>query len=265
MEAIEAAWAERSATCAEELERRRIHDDLMVDIGTTHSRSVREAASWSLAAEMVRRHPGRFLLATSSPMEGLTYDCLRLCRLDIGSWAEINRFATGSAQRWNSAAPNDRPVWFGLLTEWMDTDDRRAMVASVEAWLELPSSLPCPPAPRRDLTYRVIAGFLTAKAFEQERWGVRGLRDASGLSIDEDVASLFGLRPHIPGTIPVAELPDLPEANLWAICRGGSPVASVTTDAVLTPIGGEPIDLMKARRGPDGIASAVAAMARVLA
>lgn len=260
MGAIEVFWEERKATSAEDLAQGLSNEDGVV--ATAFSRSMREAASWTLAAEMVRRNPGRLFITTSVPIEGVPYDCLRLCRLDLGAWVDINRFTTGSANRWTSSAPGDAPTWLGLLSQWMSTDDRAAMADAVERWLELPAPFPCDPAPARDLTYRVIAAFLAARSFDQERWSVRGLCDEGSLHLDEDIASVLGLRSHVPGPVPVAALPTLREANVFAICRDGAPVASITTDAVVTPIGGDPIVLKRARRG--GLAPTVAALARAL-
>jgi hypothetical protein len=262
MDGIEMAWAERKAMPPQELAQRLDNEGGVV--AAAFSRSMREAASWSLAAEMVRRHPGRLCIVTSVPIEGVPYDCLRICRPDIDRCADLNRFTTGSASGWTS---QEHDAWVAdrLLSVWMSTDDRRSLAASVEAWLELPGTRRVPAAPRRDLTYRAIAAFLTSRIFDQERWGVRGLCDAGGLCVDADVASLFGLRTHIPGWWSVAEVMALPEANLFAVCREGVPVASITTDAVLTPLGAAPIDLARARRGPDGITSVVATMARALA
>lgn len=262
MNGIEMAWVERKALPLQELAHRLNNEKGVV--AASFSRAMREAASWSLAAEMIRRHPGRMFITTSVPIEGVPYDCLRLCRPDIERFADVNRFTTGSASGWTSNTQSDW-VGDGLLGLWMSTDDRRSLAAVVEAWLELPGTRTIPAAPRRDLSYRAIASFLTSRVFDQERWGVRGLSDAAGLYVDEEVASHFGLRTHIPGQWSVTDLTTLREANLWAICREGQPVASLTTDAVLTPLGGEPIDLMKTRRGPDPLAAVVGTMARALA
>lgn len=259
---IEDFWAARRTRSIGELAQALDNED--GSVAEAFSRSMREAASWSLAAEMVRRNPGRLFVTGSIPIEGVPYDCLRLCRLDTGGWAEINRCTTGSAQRWNSPTPNDRPLWVGLLSQWMSTDDRVAFADAFEEWLQLPAPFLVEPAPRRDLTYRVIAGFLASRAFDQEGWNVRGLRDVEGygLYVDEDVAAFLGVPSKLPGPVPVHALPTIREANVFAICRDDAPVAAITSDAIVRPQKGDPIDLTRVRRG--SIAAAVAALGRAL-
>lgn len=94
-------------------------------------RRLAEVVSWNLLLEIVRRHPDRFWLRVTHPIEGLPYDCLQLCPLDDPTgypFLEVNR--TGTDARW-SCEPSDPESVTPWTTSMADRHEAEAWAAEM--------------------------------------------------------------------------------------------------------------------------------------
>lgn len=169
-------------------------------------RRLAEVASWNLLVELVRRHPSKFWLRVTHPMEGLPYDCLQLCRLDRPSgypFLEVNRtgvnarwaLATGeqSVTPWTTAMGNrhEAEAWAAeRAMEWggprlIDTTSpTREWILQRERDLGLTPPHGLPPSTPSSLALRWIAKFLSVNVGSEQPWyaytGGRDLMDRLG-------------------------------------------------------------------------------------
>ncbi|MEX5255073.1 TY-Chap2 family putative peptide chaperone [Kocuria arenosa] len=115
--------------------------------------TVVEAASWTLAAEMTRRHPE--LTITRHHPGGGQYDCLAI-RAERGVDIDLNRVGRihvhsvqgGGTLEWE-------PVKWSTFLAW----DPREFIALLEKHVRLPHVDDLPPTTPRVLSYRVLAAF----------------------------------------------------------------------------------------------------------
>lgn len=118
----------------------------------TPASTVLEAASWTLAAEMTRRHPHLTVLRYH-PGGGL-YDCLAI-RSERGAHVDLNRVGSIHIHAIEGGGmPNWEPVgWSAYLA------DPQAFLALLEERVRLPHVEASPPTTPRVLSYRVLAAF----------------------------------------------------------------------------------------------------------
>ena len=230
--------------------------------------NLREAASWRLGAELVRRYPEELLILLSWPIDFDGYDCLRLLRSDGKGCIDINRRSTGSASRSIAGSDQEDGLWMGMLTEWMSVPDRVGMIRGVSRWMAMPEARSIPPTTTRTLAYRAIAAFLADHALDKESWRVEGgarANDTGSLVVDRELATLVGLEPEVPAWTHPSEIADLDVANAFILLRDEEPVATIFTDAtVLTQQADLPLDLMATYEIDRNVTSVAAALTHLL-
>ena len=145
------------------------------------SRAFREAASWRLAANLIRRHPRELLCLETHPGGG-QYDCLTLvARNDQSSihTTQLNREGSLAIHTKNGGADalRNESIWADLAR----TSDLASIVNEIErhAGLAMPSSTPA--ATDYSVSIRFIAAFLSHSSIGRLRWEARsGYVDTSG-------------------------------------------------------------------------------------
>lgn len=162
-------------------------DEFFPDIsGRDPARSILEAASWRLTAELVRRYPDRFSVIETHPGGG-QYDCITLIDEDNDSnlsTIELNRAGSIRVHRRDHSFWTWRDCWQELVT----ADDLRPQLDRLCAQAGLPPVGLAPadhlPRPTRSVVaYRMIAAFLAHQVFSRARWQcLNGYLDSSGMS-----------------------------------------------------------------------------------
>src|ERR1700722_3471900 len=150
------------------------------------ARSILEAASWRLTAELARRYPDRFLVIETHPGGG-QYDCITLIDEDknsILSRIDLNRAGSIWVHRLDHSSWTWRDCWQELVT----ADDLRPLLDRLRVQAGLPpvGLAPADRLPRSTrsvVTYRMIAAFLAHQVFSRTRWQcLNGYLDSSGMS-----------------------------------------------------------------------------------
>ncbi len=240
-------------------------DDMLAGVV---DRNIREAASWRLVAELVRRYAEELLVAQSVPITGVVYDCLRVVRLDGAGYIDVNRAGTGSGRRSVSGLED---VWSAMLMEWLSIEDRRGFIRYVSDWLGMPPVTKLPATTARTLVCRTIAGFLEAHGLDLEQWRCECaliLDDLDRPSLRKDlIAGFVGLDfLDLPTGSGPSSLASNDAANAWLLTRDGEPVAVFLTDGtVAVQQVDETIDLMAMYGTDRTVDSTVAAVAHLLA
>jgi hypothetical protein len=230
--------------------------------------NLREAASWRLGAELVRRYPEDLLILLSWPIAGGGYDCLRVIRLDGSGYIDINRKSSGSASRSIAGSDPEDSLWIGMLSEWISVSDRVGMIRGVSRWMDMPEAKSVPRTSKRTLAYRAIAAFLADHALDKESWRVEAVMrigDAGDAVIDAELASLTGLETEVLSSIDPSELPDLDAAGAFVLLRDEEPVATIFSDATgLTQQTDLSLDLMATYELEGNVSSIAAALTHLL-
>lgn len=235
------------------------------------NQNIREAASWRLVAELVRRYPEELFVVQSVPITGVIYDCLRVIRLDGAGFFDLNRVATGSGLRHLAGAEGDGDLWSGMLSEWMSIEDRHGFVRGVSEWLGMPSITRVPPTTPRTLVYRTVAGFLQAHELDLQQWRCQGamiLDDVDQASLQQELVDKFmGLDfLETPSLSAPKDLPEDEAANTWLLTRNEEPMAVLLTGGtVFVQQADEPMDLMAIYEMDRTVDSTAAALAHLVA
>lgn len=117
------------------------------------SPTVIEAASWTLAAQMARRHPG--VTVSRHHPGGGQYDCLAI-RSESGLHIDLNRVGRIHVHATEGGGtPNWEPVQWST---YLETDPRK-FIAVLEDRVRLRSVDALPSTTPRILTYRLISAF----------------------------------------------------------------------------------------------------------
>lgn len=153
-------------------------------------RRVAEVLSWGLLVQLVRRHPNRFWLRTTYPIEGLPYDCLALCPQKepaSRSYLAVNRTGVNASL---SKADGDESVtpW---VTAWANRHEAESIAflgdptwgpqaspAPHRTWIlerehDLGLKAPAgglPPSSPASLSLRWIAQFLALQITSEQPW-----------------------------------------------------------------------------------------------
>lgn len=158
------------------------------------SQRITEVATWTLLADLMRRHEAAHALRIiETHPGGGQYDCRALFTASKGEVRSLVDFnlASGNAHIWNSVGkPRPRPALSWASAEGdrvayvpaaVESDDRREVRHWFEAVLGLPVVAYAPPWSRHSLTYGIIAGIAARHAFlgAQVR-GENGAIDTSG-------------------------------------------------------------------------------------
>ncbi len=165
-----------------------------------YSQRITEAATWTLVADLVRRHEAaQGLRVIETHPGGGQYDCRTLLRPVTGDYGVLLHLnlASGNA---TATRPLSKPAKLPELA-WAEDDDRIAYVAAVlqtedrravrhwlEARLGLPRVAQAPDWSRHSLTYGIMAGVAARHAFlgPRIRW-VNAFIDTSGYGPDDPV------------------------------------------------------------------------------
>lgn len=233
------------------------HPRRTVDFVDRPNRQQIEAASWQLASDLLRRHPGEARLIRGHPGGG-QYDLLWL--LGVESPVDIRLNREGAIQVWGcvsgSSDVDRRP------TSWADylAQDRLEFVRRLEQAVGWDSPARSRLATETTLTYRVIAGLVEVMVAAGHRVQVQqGFIDTSGEG---------------GGHNPILDAFDLPDESLalrdddlygqvgyrfWVVRVDGLPMAAFeqTTAAMFTRQRNRPVNLMSLYRSSGNSLNAV--------
>jgi len=224
---------------------------------------VREAESWWLVSELVRRHPELTIIQTHPG--GGQYDCLEVGRTVEGAWRkvmDVNRHGSihimieqASTQGGGEEDDLDDDDW--MITDWVQralaSDDPHALLKDVEQRAGLAVHGSTPASSRRTLAFRVIAsaarGAMTSKEWSPIRnWYF----DSSGGGGDEQGAA----GPDRAGPRARVSLPDdvmgTPAYRFWMLL-GETGETIVETDGRAWLPSGREIDLFQLYREGWGV------------
>lgn len=187
-------------------------------------RSVLEAASWRLCAELARRHPEELRIVETHPGGGQYY-CLTAatCGEQPRAVLDANRVGSIHAQRTDGT----RSTWTWI--DYLTCQNPRRFLAEVERALRLPHVVSVPPATPPTLTWRCIAAALASEVL-----GVRHLRALNGF-LDTSGGG-GGPRTELFDAFPPAQatLGALKHAGAayryWFLLTGEEPVAVVDSE-----------------------------------
>lgn len=215
------------------------------------SPQVREGLSWLVTAELVRRHPGRFLAIETHPGGG-QYDCLSLLqrrdppgpsRVDVNRNGSIHVSTADARSRVNVG-------WADLIAGTASITDA---VTEVERALALESA----PQPRdvdpHDATVIAIAT-VNALVDPTARWSWRnGMFDSSGAGAGphdewfEQFASASSSR----RATSALDVFDQPAYRFWFLLHNGQPTLCLETAGIAHLHDGGRIDLSVSARDPE--------------
>ncbi len=188
--------------------------------------SVLEAASWRLASELVRRHPGRLRLIRAQWGSG--HDVLWLLpRLEGPGDVRLNR--TGSIrvlQPFEKAAASESS-WHRSWDDYLRADPRR-FLADLEAASGLPAPPGVPGATSTTLTLRVLASIAATAVKSVDTIDIQpGFIDANDGGAPNSVLEAFSA---IPPKLLRARGDDFhgqPGYRFWVVVRGSTPLLAV--------------------------------------
>lgn len=178
-----------------------------------------EAASWRLAAELVRRHPDDLWVVETHPMTG-QYDCLTILERSGDRRFEpifqLNRMPGGhvTPRSWFSTQ-TDRANWLDVV---FSSDLRREIVVPLERLEGLSVPGETPSTTPRSIGARVIATALWTRLATSPLSALNGVNDSSGMfgsGVRSGLFSAFtGLEAEIAGHDP-DELDGHPAYHYW--------------------------------------------------
>lgn len=212
-------------------------------------RSVVEAASWRLASELMRRHPGEARLFRGHPGGG-NYDLLwikglRRSKLDL----RLNR--VGTIQVWGRADGGQHIPW--EATEWAEflAEEPRVFVQRLERAAGWTAPEKVPSSTNETLTFRVLAalaaiGFKTVHPIIIEEGFIDSSGEESGhnpsMEMFDFPTELLRARPD--------DFFGEPGYRFWIPTRDGTPLCAIEqTSGTAWFVGNaEPINLMSLYR-----------------
>ncbi|MEV0288823.1 hypothetical protein AB0H36_32290 [Kribbella sp. NPDC050820] len=203
--------------------------------------TVVEAASWRLASELARRHPGVVRVTREHPGGGL-YDVLAL-RSDAGLELMLNRQGTIQIHGRHDQSDVD---W--APTPWVDylAHDPRAFLEWLESAAGLPLVQRVPASTPTTLVYRTLAGiaatsFMTLHSPEIEM----GYIDTAGYGGGPaSWLDMFPIGAEVRRPQP-ADLFGQPGYRFWMCRRPGLMLAFETSNGTAWATRGEPVELMQ--------------------
>jgi hypothetical protein len=210
----------------------------------TLARRWREAISWRLAVEVLRRHPGELRLLEAHGGGG-QYDELRIYqRVDLNADSpfliSFNRaggvhFGIPGVESWH--------IWAYAFSR----DDPKQVVDELERRAGLVSHGKLPAETPDVLTLRVIAALLGSAAFERGQWEARsGSFDSSGYDTSAR-EELFEPFPLCQGRLTQSEPSDIlgePAFRFWFLLRDHKPLLAFEDTGRVWDRDGEEINLL---------------------
>ena len=193
------------------------HDAILHEAGEKLDvpRRIREALSWEISAELVRRHPDELMLAELHPGGG-QYDCMTIVSLRDHSKAFLNRINKGHIDVALRDSLDDRPNWTQVLL----ADNRRDVVELIEGDLNLVGPKETPLTTSRSIGYRVIAEVISQKALSKNSlFASHGWFDGEMYELNAKM-KMFDALPLAAAALrsfSASELFRSPAANYWFI------------------------------------------------
>ncbi|MEY3258342.1 MAG: hypothetical protein RI954_368 [Actinomycetota bacterium] len=185
------------------------------------SRPIAEAASWRLAAELIRRHPDELYAIETHPMTG-QYDCLSIYRHTGANRHDavfqLNRMPGGhvTPKSWFSTQ-GERFNWLDVM---LSVDLRREIVVPLEHMEGLVPPRETPQTTRTSIGARVIATALWSRLQSSPMYALNGVLDSSGAfgsGIQTGLfASFSGMSSQLDGHDP-KELDGHPAYHYWFV------------------------------------------------
>ena len=209
------------------------------------SRRLKEALSWRMVAELMRRHPGELKLIEAHG-GGCMYDELRIYRrgADRDSPFLISLNRSGSAH-FHGSEP-----WASLWSDAVAAEDPKDIVDELERRAGMASGGQLPPATPEVLTVRTIASLLEHAAFQREHWeALNGYCDSSdGSQVRQGYFDAFPLcsqrlRQSEPG-----DLLGKPAYRFWFLVRNGKPRLALEETGRVWDLDGEELNLVARRK-----------------
>lgn len=221
-------------------------DSFLTD-ATSVQRSVVEAASWRLAAELCRRHPERLRVYELQPGGG-QYDCLSIAAggEDPRSLVQLNRYGSiHTFGRLDGHEPDVEPrSWAAYLAE-----DPYLFVRTLEDDTALPAPPEVPATVAHTLVYRLLAAAAAVDVLGvRRRRIVSGYFDSSGEpcrarnELFADFPAADRRRADDSGERPLG----IAEYRFWFVLDAGRPVACFDIAGFAWDAAGTQVDLMQA-------------------
>lgn len=198
---------------------------------TQPGRGLLEIGSWRVAAEVIRRYPGRLQLIETHPGGG-QYDCLTIVdradphrgRIDLNRAGSVHISHFGG-----DGGTSDPEFWERLIGE----DDPKRVVDDLCTDAGLAPTGPLPELSADAVVYRYIAAFLTHGAFGRTRWECRnGYADSAGDGGSGTMTGWFeafpGCRPHLDRHVD-DDLDGISAYRFWFVLRNGDPQLGLET------------------------------------
>lgn len=189
--------------------------------------SVLEAASWRLASELVRRHPGELRILRTHPGGG-QYDCLTITTPTAdGGTIQLNRRGTIQVHRPFGEIASS--AWEPVQWDEYLRDDPREFLGRLEAAAGLSAPPRVPASTPLTLTYRALAAIASTAVKGVHPIDIQpGYIDTSGYGggpnsmLDEFTAVPPELRSRLTG-----DLYDEPGYRFWIVTRNAVPLIAL--------------------------------------
>ncbi|MFH1480928.1 MAG: hypothetical protein ABIG67_06650 [Pseudomonadota bacterium] len=139
-----------------------------------------EIASWRIASELYRRHPGKFKIIETHPGGG-QYDCLALYteKQHIADFNRKGRLHVFEPFTRSPDNPGPYEVWNVMLNE--HNLKKVLDKISLMIGLQIPSKLP--PSNPTTIVYRFIAAFLSHAVFGINKYECRNIGPGNTISV----------------------------------------------------------------------------------
>lgn len=186
-----------------------------------------EMASWQVAAELVRRHPEKFVVIETHPGGG-QYDCLSIYERrgdgdgpKFPNFAHLNRIPRGhiTSRGWGVEA--DRLNWVDVL---FADDLRNEVIIPLEDYGAITSPSHSPPTTPSSIGVRLIAEVLSLRvATRKPLTALNGVADSSyGSGIRGELFAEFPAITNVVSESEDFDIETVPAYRYWFVCLGAS-------------------------------------------
>lgn len=218
------------------------------DVGertTIPRHSIRQALAWTVAAELVRRHPDDAIVLETHPGGG-QYDCVTVCARSSGEesqwpggWrtiVDMNKEPGGhlTHRSWHGQSERGRLNWLEVL---LSEDLRAEVIEPIERAEGWPSPSTTPSTVGGSIGVRVLAAFATRVSLSRKPWILlNGYVDSSGGDggARDDLFRSIPSADHDRATRQADDLFGIPEYRYWFLVEGETALDGVPRLAVDT-------------------------------